>query len=77
MTSKQISKNYEIDTYVRNVEHLGELAAERKGVYCTFLKRIQPASWLITMPARTVLEYIKQTTLFTIKRIERDTTTTL
>jgi hypothetical protein len=66
---EQISRNYVLGVPVKDVYELQELAKNHKSVYSKHWK-IKPASVIMSMQCRMVLNIIEQGTIYTIVNLK-------
>jgi hypothetical protein len=63
MKKNQSSSKYTIQ--IKSVEEIYDLASEAKSVYVAQIwNRTQPASWMISMQARTLVRWIRMGYIF-------------
>lgn len=66
-------KIFEKDQDITSVEQVYELAQQRKAIYVVMIRRLQPASWLISMQARQLVLWIRRG-MYTLKPKNHDNT---
>ena len=65
----KVSKNFETDGLIISANELVKLAREGESIYVTKWKRLSPASFILGMQFRQVMEWINSYTFYKVKRI--------